>query len=340
MGGIINNLQFSGVSAEQQKLVNNTLKTLDQDPFLAKQFDEFNKSGASFTVGNGGLQEGAAANTFFTDKGNVDSVQIGQSVLGSKEDFAAAAFNEIFSGNSVPGIVNSKGGLDQAGGFENIGTKQQEFGSFFGGGYAAEIAAGNKAPTAEDALKYYDNYYQEPTGDVVKNNPVYSDLKVGSNESSGLGFSADNKLLPKEFTEEAQKIINDTLGGGNTGNSANGTEQSNRQNLTQEQNAALDKLKDQTKNVADEFKNKTGKDIKDASAAEVKQANNDGKLAAAAKKPTENKPGDKPADKTNDTAAAKKPEDKPADKSKDTTATAKKPEDKPADKSKKDEPKK
>jgi hypothetical protein len=205
--GPLNNLSFNGLNNSQQQLVNNTLQQLDQNEYASNFFDFINEQNTPIQLGGDGLSADQAAGTFFNDDGSVNNIILGEGSFESSERFAGDLFNELYSGVSIPGSVNE--GKGQVGDFI---TQQQEYGSFFGDGFAQELAQGNNDPKAKEAIANLDAFYGMPTGDVIKHPDGYGSLEQGSEASSGLQYLADNGFLPKEFAEEAQNIINEDLG--------------------------------------------------------------------------------------------------------------------------------
>jgi hypothetical protein len=328
----LNNLIFSGLDNKTQNMVQRTVDYLDKNPFLARMFDFMNEQGTPIQLGGSGLNDGQAAGTFFNNDASVDRIILGSSSFSDPVRFAGDLFNEIYSGVAVPGASGGDVG--------SFITQQQEFASFFGDGFAQEIAKGNNDPDAKEALANLDAFYGRATGDVIKDPDGYGSLPKGSAFSSALAWMGEKGFLPKSFVEEAQRMIDDILGGGGSnGQAAKDAEkkvQQSRQNTPpntpkldqNKQQTLLNAIEQKAKKAATDIKEKTGKDAKDI---EKEQAEKTTEKKAEAT-PTKPDPATNPSPTS--TNAASKPvmatDKKEPPKAGDTkTASASAPPEKP-----------
>ena len=266
----LDNLRYTGLDSGKQQMVQSTINRLAENPFLGAMFEFVNQQGTPIQMG-GGTSEGQAAGTFFNNNGSVKNIALGQTSFGSPDRFAGDLFNEIYSAVAIPGNVNKgKGNID------SFITQQQEFASFFGDGFAQEIAKGNNDPTAKEALANLDQFYGRSTSDVIKDPDGYGSLPKGSALSSALAWMGEKGFLPKDFVKEAQSMIDKALGGGGSegkaakdtqkklqdqGNNVSASKPAPKMNDAKKQQLLKTIDKDVQK-VASEVKEKTGKEAK------------------------------------------------------------------------------
>jgi hypothetical protein len=200
-------IDYTGVSAQDRKVFETALTALEGNEYSNNLLTDISNNGT--TIGFGGQNEGAAANTFINPDGT-SHIALGADTFDSVGLAAGNLGNEAWSSATIPELAN-----ETELPVETFINQNQEYGSFYGDQLFHDIATGDKNPEAKPDGGYLNDYYGGATpGEVITHPDGYGELPVGGEYDTGLDTAVQNGYVSEEFASDAQDQINAVLNDG------------------------------------------------------------------------------------------------------------------------------